>query len=333
MRIANNTTIYNFLSSLNKSQNRMNDIQEQLSDGRIVHRPSDDPIRAFRGLRLNVNLTMNEQYTQNANDGLQWLKQTDTSLQNLSDIMQSAKELVIRAVNANPTVTYDTLSTELDGLINQAVRVANTQIGDRYIFAGQKDKLAAGILPFERRTINIDVAGVSTPTEVVVYNGDYNKISMPVQAGAADPTKDSINVHGEEVFGPVSVQTQFGGAATYATVDIFSQLIRIKDELKNHSPGHPNLTWLSTAAVADIDRGHDRILVANTEIGARMANYEMAINFMKRDNTAIAENMSANDDLDLAKATIDFKNNENVYRAALAVGARIMPPSLVDFLR
>jgi flagellar hook-associated protein 3 FlgL len=90
---------------------------------------------------------------------------------------------------------------------------------------------------------------------------------------------------------------------------------------------------LSNVALANIDKDHDRVLNAQTQIGARMASYEMAQNIMARDNTTIAENQSANDDLDMAKATIDFKNNENVYRSALAVGAQIMPPSLVDFLK
>jgi flagellar hook-associated protein 3 FlgL len=95
----------------------------------------------------------------------------------------------------------------------------------------------------------------------------------------------------------------------------------------------PTPDWLSVTALANVDKGHDRILVAQTEIGARMASYAMAQNMMGNDYTTISENASANDDLDIARATIDFKNNENVYQAALAIGARIMPPSLVDFLK
>jgi flagellar hook-associated protein 3 FlgL len=316
--------IYNFLSSLNKSQERMNNLQEQMSDGKYVHRPSDDPIRAFRSLRFNVNLTTNEQYTQNAKDAEQWMNSTDTAMSSLSEIMISAKELAIQSVSANTSDAQKSLASKLDGLINQAITIANGQLGDRYIFAGQQDKSPNP--PFQLTTI--DVAGV--PTEFVVYSGDLSKISMPIQAGPPDPRKDSVNLTGEEAFGPITVLQDGVTGVSYSTAGIFTDLLRIKEDL---ATGTPNMTFMSTTAIANIDKGHDRMLLAHTQLGARMSSYEMAQNMMLRDNTTIMENASANDDIDIAKATIDFKNNENIYNTALAVGARIMPPSLADFLK
>lgn len=320
MRISNNMMIYNFLSSLNSSQRRMNTFQEQLADGKIVHRPSDDPVRAIRGLRLNTDLFTNEQYTQNASDGTAWLKQTDSTLTNLNEISQKAKELVIQASGVNPAVSEAAIAEQIDGLINQAVTLANSQSGERYIFAGQQDKVTGG--PFKRMTIN--------GTEYVVYSGDANKISMPIQPGAADPRRDSVNVTGGEVFGPLTTVQDTTTGQTYATATFFTDLITIKNELMKAAP---DKNYLSGTALANIDRNLDRVLLAQTQIGARMASYEMAQNMLEYDYVTIAENVSANDDLDIARATIEFKNNENVYNAALAVGARIMPQSLVDFLR
>ena len=82
-----------------------------------------------------------------------------------------------------------------------------------------------------------------------------------------------------------------------------------------------------------MDADHDRILLAQTQIGTRQASYEMAKNMLESANTTIASNSSANNDLDMAKATVDYKNYQNVYEAALSVGAKIMPTSLVDFLK
>ncbi|MPM21313.1 hypothetical protein SDC9_67757 [bioreactor metagenome] len=61
--------------------------------------------------------------------------------------------------------------------------------------------------------------------------------------------------------------------------------------------------------------------------------YEMAQSMMEDDYTTITGDISANEDLDIPKAIIDFKTSENVYKMALSVGASIMPPSLVDFLK
>lgn len=320
MRIANNTMIYNFLSSLNKSQQRMNTIQEQLSDGKLVHRPSDDPVRAIRSLRLNTDLMTNEQYTQNAKDAQSWLNQTDSSLSGMNSLLQRARELLIDSVSPNPSVAFTTAAAELDGLINQAVSLGNAQSGNRYIFAGQQDHVNGG--PFVRMTIN----GV----EQVVYKGDDNKISMRLQPGAANPDQDSVNATGQDVFGPmVTVQDAVTGQV-YTTSAAFRDLLAIKEQLQT---GNPDMTYLSNTALANIDTVTDRVLLAETNIGTRMATYEMAQNLMEKNYVTIGENVSANDDIDIAKVTIDFKNNENVYNAALAVGARIMPQSLVDFLQ
>ena len=306
----------------------MNSIQEQLSDGKLVHRPSDDPVRAIRSLRLNTDLMSNDQYTQNAKDAQSWMNQTDSSLGGVIDVMERARELVIDAVSPNPSIAYTTSATELDGLINQAISQANAQNGDRYIFAGQQDKVVGG--PFERKTITVEIAGVDTQVEYVVYKGDDNKISMRIQPGAPNPNQDSVNVTGEDVFGPMTTIQDSVTNEIFTVSTAFSDLLAIKEQLKT---GTPDLTYLSTTALTNVDKVTDRVMLAQTQIGTRMAAYEMGQNLLEKNYVTISENVAANDDVDLAKITIDFKNNENVYNAALAVGAKIMPQSLVDFLR
>jgi len=423
MRVSNNMMYSGFLSSYNKSLDMMNQVQQQLSDGKIVHRASDDPVRAFRSLRFDVDLTMNTQYTQNSKDATEWLNSSDSALSDFSSVLISAKETTIQAVSANPTVSMQALGSKIDGMINQLVTTANTQIGERYVFAGQKDQVPGG--PFERKSLT--VGGVTK--DYVVYKGDLNKISMPIQSGPADPKKDSVNVTGADVFGPLNAVTDDGGTA-YQIAGVFSDLLDVKNQLTAGTPTQSNslggaasvsglytgaarqsfqvqitgvnamgqvsganystdsgatwaavssittgtpssivpvagsgitldigtsanttvgdkysftvdpgagsvtdTTWLSNTGLANIDKGHSQILLAQSQIGARQASYEMAQNMMLQDNTTISDNQSANDDLDIAKATIDFKNDQNVYNAALSVGAKIMPTSLVDYLK
>ena len=323
MRITNNIISYNFLNSLNKALERQNEIQEQLADGKAIHRPSDDPIKTIRSLRFNTNLAMNEQFTQNVKDALSWLETTDGALSDLSSIVIRAKELTIEAVGPNPTEAFQAIAQEINGLIDHAVQVANTKIGDRYIFAGQKDKTT----PFERRMVDPNPSVTGDEFEAVVYSGDINAISMRIYPGAVNPQQDSVNVTGADVFGLTRV-TENG--QTIYIAKAFDQLLKIKAELEKPNP---DLTWLSNTGLAWIDEIHTRILNAQTKIGTRMSMYEMAQNMMEQDNNIITGDISANEDLDMPKAIIDFKTSENVYRSALSVGARIMPASLVDFLK
>lgn len=420
MRITNNMIVNSYLTSFNKALERQNAIQEQLSDGKAIHRPSDDPVRAVRSLKYNTNLAENEQFAQNIKDATSWMETTDSAMSQLSSIMIRARELVVSADGTKSTDSLQALGNELDGLIDAAVTIGNTQIGDRYLFAGQMDKTQ----PLERTTIT-NAAGESV--EVVLYNGDNNKISMPSQTGLVDPAQDSVNLTGVEAFGPAQTMTDATTGNTVTTLKTLNDLIKVKNELLKtssitqsnasggaatvggtytgtgeqnvtvrvsedgtgkvdsaefstdggttwtaatadastdpttftltglgvtaqfatnaanadndtysfrvpYSAAAPDTTWLGSTGLASVAEGHDYIIKAQTGLGARSASYEMISNMLLANNSTITENLSANEDLDIPKAIIAFKNSENVYNAALAVGSKIMPQSLVDFL-
>ena len=426
MRITNNMITNSYLTSFNKSLERQNQLQEQLSDGKLIHRPSDDPVRAVRSLKYNTNLAENEQFTQNVKDATSWMETTDSAMSGLNSIMTRAKELVVSADGSKPVESLQALGKELDGLIDAAVTIGNTQIGDRYLFAGQMDKTQ----PLERTTITDPLTNL--PVEVVVYHGDANKISMPVQTGLVDPKQDSINLTGIEAFGPAENYTETSTAVppvttTTVTLKSLNDLIKIKNELMKTSvvsqsnagsgaatlsgkytgsgyadvnvritgvtsesvsaaeystdggstwaaatadnttypatftlgttgvstqiaktsgnmtgdtyafrvplsDASPDVSWLSDVGLSLVADGHDYLLQAQTGLGARTSSYAMLESMLENNNTTITENLSVNEDLDIAKAIIEFKNSENVYNAALAVGSKIMPKSLVDFL-
>lgn len=318
MRITNNMITNNYLTALNGSLERQSKIQEQLADGKAVHRPSDDPVKTIRSMRFNTNLAMNEQFTQNINDSQSWMNTTDGAMTDLSAIMIRAKELSVGADGSKPAAALNAIGAELDQLINQAITIGNSKLGDRYIFAGQMDKT----MPFERKTITDPVTSLAK--DVVIYHGDLNKVSMQIKPGVINPNEDSININGSELFGPITT------TAGEPTLDIFSQLIAIKQELQK---AQPDVSYVSNVGLANIDAAHSTLLRQHTQLGARMSTYEMAKNMLENNHIIITGDVAANEDLDFAKAIIDQQTSENLYKAALAVGAKIMPSSLVDFLR
>lgn len=302
MRITNMMMSYNFLGSLNKSLEKTTKIQAQLADGKALHAPSDDPIKVVRSLRFSTSMELNNQYTQNAQDALSWMNTSDDDMQDLSKIMISIKEQVVQASNGtNPQSAVQTIGDAVDNLINQMINIGNSQLGGRYIFAGQNDKTA----PFTRSG------------DTITYNGDNEKISMPIHPGEATPGQDSVNLTGTDVFGP--------------GLKILNDLIDIKNHLKSGTAADQK--WLSDTGLAKIDSDHDQMLQSHTTLGSRMSIYEMAKTMLDSSNAVIAGDQANNDSIDVAKGIVDYKNAENVYKTALQIGARIMPTSLVDFLR
>lgn len=301
MRITNNTMTNNFLSSLNKSLARESNLQEQLADGKAIHRPSDDPVKTSRSLRYNTSLSLNTQYTQNAKDAQSWMQTTDSAMSDLSSIMISIREKVVQAGDgSNPQAALQALGTDIDGMINEMVNVGNTKLGDRYVFAGQQDQT----LPLIRTG------------DVITYNGDTNKISMPIQPGVATPGQDSVNLTGQDVFG--------------ANMSALNNLIAIKQHLMSGTP--TDQQWVSTTGLANLDTDHTQMLQSYTELGSRMSMYQMAQNMMEGTGTTINQDIANNDDLDITKAITDLKTNETVYQTALQAGAKIMQKTLADFL-
>lgn len=221
---------YNFLSSLNKSQVRENFMQEQLSDGKSIHRPSDNPVKTVRSLRNHTNLSTNEQFTQNLNDAQSWMNSTDGAMSSLSSIMIKVNELVISADDTKTPSDMHIIGKQVDELINQMVTIGNTKVGDRYIFGGQNDSTQ----PFTRTTLTDPNS--KKQREVVLYSGDSSKLSMIIQQGATNSNQDSVNLTGADIFGPVA--NVYG----QQTVSAFSRLFDIKNELdKTASVSKTNL--------------------------------------------------------------------------------------------
>lgn len=244
---------YNFLRSLNNSMETQNTLQEQLSDGKALHRPSDDPVKTVRDLTYKTSQVLNEQYTQNLQDAQSWMQNTDGVMSDLSSVMIKIKELVVSADDTKPTDALNAIGKQIDGLINQVVSLGNTKIGDRYLFAGQSDSTQ----PFVRTTIKDPNSDLTK--EVVIYNGDDGRISMPIQAGAVNPTQDSVNLTGTDVFGPAEY--------TYGqkTLSVLNHLLEIKNEL------------CKTSTVAQTNATGGTGTVGGKYTGAGYADYDIKI--------------------------------------------------------
>lgn len=86
-------------------------------------------------------------------------------------------------------------------------------------------------------------------------------------------------------------------------------------------------------AIASLQNMMDKVLSIRADVGARMNRVELTLNRLDSDNINFTKLMSDNEDIDMAEVIMRLKNEENVYRSSLGGGARIIQPSLIDFLR
>lgn len=139
MRIASTMMSHNYLKQLNGTYEQYAKLMEQ-SDGSRLHRASDDAVGYSKYLRYQNNKISNEQYQSNVKTAASWMKNADAALVNVTDLLQTFKAKTEQAANStNNESDMKDIAKELLANVQEQVADLNTQIGDRFLFAGQKD--------------------------------------------------------------------------------------------------------------------------------------------------------------------------------------------------
>lgn len=99
MRVTQSMLSSNMLRNLNNSYSKMGKLQEQLTSGSKINRPSDDPVAAIKGMGYRTDLNKVEQFTRNMNQVNSWIDTTDESLGQVSEALKRVQELVTQAAN------------------------------------------------------------------------------------------------------------------------------------------------------------------------------------------------------------------------------------------
>src|SRR5690242_19784571 len=143
MRVTQQTLARQTLYDLSSATDRLAKIQQQLSTGKQITQPEDDPFGASRALALRDELSDTQQYQRNINEGDAWLKQTDSALNNVNDITTRIRTLVIQAGNGTQDAGgLQAIAAEVSQLKESLREQANTTLAGRYVFSGTQTKTA-----------------------------------------------------------------------------------------------------------------------------------------------------------------------------------------------
>jgi flagellar hook-associated protein 3 FlgL len=90
---------------------------------------------------------------------------------------------------------------------------------------------------------------------------------------------------------------------------------------------------ISKESLADLDQNLNDLLTIRSEFGAKQNRLEMTKGRLTDNDLQFRELLSKNEDVDIAETIMNLKMSENIYRSALSAGARIIQPSLMDFIK
>jgi flagellar hook-associated protein 3 FlgL len=191
MRISTNQIYDSGSAAISRNQSELYKLQNQLSSGRRILTPSDDPVASARALVLTQSQQVNAQYVENQGVASSQLGLVDAQISSLTDLLQSVRE---RAVQAGNTILSNTdrqaIATELESRLSELMGIANSQNGaGDYLFSGYQ----GAARPFALST-SAPVAPATTPP--VAYSGDDGQRLLQVSASR----QLAVNVAGSDLF-------------------------------------------------------------------------------------------------------------------------------------
>jgi flagellar hook-associated protein 3 FlgL len=137
MRVTNKMLSNNFLSNMRKNLTNMSTIQDQMSSGKQIRKPSDDPFKASRIMQMHSEIDANKQYNNNIKDSINWLDTTDTSLGQVGDALGRVEELLISTGNPGyGSNQRQAIRDEINQIIGGVSQILNTSFDGKYIFGG-----------------------------------------------------------------------------------------------------------------------------------------------------------------------------------------------------
>jgi len=138
VRITNNMMINTLKRDLFNNMWGLEKWERQLSTGRKINLPSDDPAGLVRSLRLRTSITQGEQYISNIGEAINFMETTDSAFNNINQIMLRVRELTVKAANeTNDQSAEQAVAAEIRELNGQLKMIANSTYGTKYIFGGR----------------------------------------------------------------------------------------------------------------------------------------------------------------------------------------------------
>ncbi len=292
-RVTERSIATNVLVGLQGNLSRLGDIQQRLSSGKQISKPSDSPTGTVAAMQYRGDLATAKQYSRNAGDGLGWLGTADSTLTNVMGQVQRVRELVLEGMSNGAGGSPDAraaIATEVDQLHDATVGLANTRYGDRPIFGGTTTGSAA-----------------YDPT------GSYLGDAGVVQRSVGDNVKVQVATPGTAVFGTGS-----------------NQLFKIMSDIASDLRTNPS------ALSGDLDRldaATTTLKTVQSSVGARYNQVTQMQQFANDKIDSLTSQLSDVEDIDLPQTISDMQMQQVAYQAALAAGAKVVQPSLIDFLR
>lgn len=293
MRISTQYQFASYASNISEAQSRYLAVQNQISTGKRLINPSDDPTGASMVLSYNSLKGAAERYTKNIEYGRSFLKFSENALTQTQDIMRRAYQLAVQGANGATTQEgRDGMVQEINTIQQQLIEYGNSRgPNGSFIFAGQRT----------------DQKPFTYALGVPSYQGDNQNLSVETAPGEVL----QINTDGSTLF-----------------MDAWNRLESLKTNLQGGNTGA-----ISGIDIGAIQTSMDQITLERGRIGTKLQQADRLVSDYGRRIDELRVSASDIEEVDMSKAIVELQMSQSAYEAALSVASQGFRLSLMDYIR
>jgi flagellar hook-associated protein 3 FlgL len=295
-------TISNFIRNIHQQAGNILKAQEKIASQKRINKISDDPIGMGRVLGYRSNIAKIDQFKENIDQGMSQLEFNEITLDLASDLVLTAKRMAEDYSGSDITVEKKQLvAAQIKDLYDQLMSLANSKFNNNYTFSGH----ATDTAPFTRDA-NFNAT----------YHGDDGQVRLMV----GDNVEITFDADGRNIF-----QNAANGG-----VNIFDTLKDLIDGLEN--PDAVAGSAQIKATVSPLNNARQQINNRRSEYAPALYRLQFTDEYWENLKPKVQGALADTEQADIAKTVVELTNLEVAYETTLATAARIIQPSLMDFL-
>lgn len=290
------------LNDINSALAAVQRSTRELSSGKRILEPSDDPYGASHAIDLQSQLDGLSSYTATVQDGISWETTSSAAMASINQVSERVRELLVQASNG----TYnqgdlENIANEVEQLTESVKQDANTQYAGQYLFSGTETTTA----PYQ--------SGANDE-----YQGNTGVVSRAIGPAAVVAVSTNLS-------------SVLGNGQASGDGKLLDTLRTIAEHLRGGTP--EDRAALASSDMKSLDGNLEALSQVQATAGSVTDQLQTATIRIEDMQSAIATSLSNTIDANMAETSIDYANERAAYEAALRAGASIVQESLLNFLQ
>ena len=324
MRITNASMVRSHLYDTQNNLTNMSKINQQISTGKVINTVSDDPHKAIKIMNINNEIKYTEKYNSNIDEAVGWMNTTDGALESTGNLLNEIKETILKVGNGTYSQNeMKSLNADINEKIKQLADTLNSTYGGKYLFAGTNvDDAPLKVVENPDGSVKLE------------FSKDKNGQTIPNTDDLKADISSGINIDYNISVGEI-LNIKDGNGNTVNLLDEINNLSTLMNDIANgdeQTAAKAKETLLNDTK-GKIDKLFDHVVNERTSLGVRVSTAEKIKELNDEDILNIQDVLSKTQDTDVVEKFIELKSAEMIYQASIQVGAKLIQPTILDYIR